>query len=90
MGLLQVIVPMEKWKRDVLIPELKQWLELLSQALLIRGGLPAQSPEAGAVAAARNPRELMGAVQALKKAIEYAQGNVSPAAVCGWLSWQLR
>ena len=29
-------------------------------------------------------------INALQKAIEYAQGNVSCAAVCGWLSWELR
>ena len=26
----------------------------------------------------------------LKKALEYARSNVSPAAVCGYLSWALR
>ena len=27
---------------------------------------------------------------ALKKALDYTLSNVSPAAVCGWLSWELR
>jgi hypothetical protein len=32
----------------------------------------------------------MAHCQVLKKAMEYAQGNVSCAAVCGWLNWALR
>ena len=27
---------------------------------------------------------------ALKKALDYTMSNVSPAAVCGWLCWELR
>ena len=89
-GLLQVLLPMEKWKRDTLISILAQWLELVEQALLARSGIPVPVPEASAIASARNPRELMEAATALKKAMEYAQGNVSCAAVCSWLSWTLR
>ena len=89
-GLQKTLTPMEKWKRDALIPALQQWLELLEQALLVRSGLPAVTPEAAAIGASRSPRDLMVCCQALKKAMEYAQGNVSCAAVCGWLSWELR
>ncbi len=88
--LIRLLVPMEKWKRDTLIPELTSWLELVEQAMVHRSGLPAAVPEAREVAAARNMPELMTAAKNLKKAIEYAQGNVSCAAVCGWLSWALR
>ena len=89
-GLIQTLVPMEKWKRDVLIPVLAEWLELLQQALVCRSGLSAASPEAAKIAASRNPRDMMRCCAALKKAMEYAQGNVSCAAVCGWLAWELR
>ena len=89
-GLLQTLVPMEKWKRDQLIPVLQQWLGLLEAALVCRAGLPAASEFARDLAAGRSSQELMDAVGALKKAIEYAQGNVSPGAVCGWLEWALR
>ncbi len=89
-ALQKVLTPMEKWKRDTLIPELGQWLEVLEQALLVRSGLPAPTAEAAAIGASRNPRDLMRCCQSLKKAMEYAQGNVSCAAVCGWLSWELR
>lgn len=89
-GIVSVLVPMEKWKRDALIPALREWLELMEQAMVSRAGLPSASTEADAIAAARHPRELMAAASALKKAIEYAQGNVSCAAICGWLQWELR
>ena len=89
-ALQKLLTPMEKWKRDVLIPELQQWLELLEQALLVRSGLGAVTSEAAAIGRSRSPRDLMRCCQSLKKAMEYAQGNVSCAAVCGWLSWELR
>ena len=89
-GLQKLLSPMEKWKRDALIPALQQWLELLEQALLVRSGLPAVTPQAAAIGTARSPRDLMRCCAALKKAMDYAQGNVSCAAVCGWLSWELR
>ena len=89
-ALQQILTPMEKWKRDALIPQLQEWLELLEQALTVRAGLNAVTAEAAAIGAARQPRDLMRCCMALKKAMEYAQGNVSCAAVCGWLSWELR
>ena len=89
-GLLQTLVSMEKWKRDTFIPELAAWLELLQQAMVSRSGLPAPSPEAAKIASSRSPRDMMRCCTALKKAMEYAQGNVSCAAVSGWLAWELR
>ena len=89
-ALQKILTPMEKWKRDALIPALGQWLELLEQALLVRSGLAAVTPEAAAIGASRSPADLMRCCFSLKKAMEYAQGNVSCAAVCGWLSWELR
>ena len=90
MGLMQTLVPMEKWKRDQLIPILEQWTELLQQALVIRAGLPGTSPLADQIASNRSSKEIMEAVDALKQSAEYARGNVSCAAVCGWLEWALR
>ena len=89
-ALQKLLTPMEKWKRDTLIPALQEWLELLEQALLVRSGMSAVTPEAAAIGTARSPRDLMRCCGSLKKAMEYAQGNVSCAAVCGWLSWELR
>ena len=88
--LQKLLTPMERWKRDALIPALQAWLELLEQALLVRSGFQALTPEAAAIGANRSPRDLMACCAALNKAMEYAQGNVSCAAVCGWLTWELR
>ncbi len=90
LGLTQTLVPMEKWKRDALVPVLSSWAELMEQALVCRAGLDAPSPLARQLAASRTSRELLDAANALKKARDYAQGNVSPGAVIGWLVWELR
>ena len=89
-ALVQVLVPMEKCKRDQLIPLLVQWAELLQQALAYRSGGQVLLPLARELGAARSPREILQALRCLQKTIEYAQGNVSPAAICGYLSWALR
>ena len=89
-GLTQTLVPMEKWKRVALIPVLASWLELLESALVSRSGIQAVSPHARELAQSRTGQELHDAAMNLKKALDYAQSNVSPAAVCGWLAWELR
>ena len=88
--LVQTLAPMEKWKRDQLIPELTQWTSLLEAALASRSGAGAVNPLAAQLGASRSSQELLSAIRALQKAVEYAQGNVSPAAICGWLLWTLR
>ena len=90
LGLTQTLAPMEKWKRDALSDILQSWLELLESALASRGGIPATSAHARALAQSRSTQELYDAARTLKKALDYARSNVSPAAVCGWLSWELR
>lgn len=88
--LLTTLVSMEKWKRDQLIPELIQWQALLTEALSYRAGWQAVGPLAKQLGAVRSARELMQAQEQLKKCIEYARGNVSPAAICGYLAWELK
>ena len=90
LGLVQTLVPMEKWKRDQLCDILASWVSLLEEALASKSGLPALSAQARILAAERSARELMDAIRNLKKALDYARSNVSPAAVCGWLQWALR
>lgn len=90
LGLLQVLVPMEKTKREELGRILAQWLELLEEALACRGGIRAVSAQVRQVAAARTGAELHRGIQSLKKALDYTNSNVSPAAVCGYLEWALR
>ena len=88
-GLVQVLVPMEKMSREQLIPLLSQWRELLEGALVYRSGMGA-TPMAREISSARSGQEILLAIRHLEKTIEYAQGNVSPAAICGYLSWHLR
>ena len=89
-ALAQVLVPMEKWKRDQLIAILQQWAAFLEGALVYRTGLPSATPMAQELSAGRSAVELRSAVQNLQKTIEYAQGNVSTGAICGYLVWALK
>lgn len=89
-GLLETLVPMEKWKRDQLIPVLEQWVACLEGALVFRSGAPTATPMARELASGRSAQELMQAISQLQTCLEYAQGNVSPAAICGHLEWALR
>lgn len=88
--LTQTLAPMEKWKRDQLVPVLENWIALLENALVCRAGLPAISEQERTLSAARSSQELMQALRSVKKGRELALGNVSPGAVCGWLQWELR
>ena len=88
--LVSTLVPMEKWGRDRLIPELEQWTALTQQALMCRSGAPTVLKQARDLASRRSSAELLQALRQLQKATEYLQGNVSPAAVCGHLAWALR
>lgn len=90
LDLTTTLVPMEKYKRDRLIPILEQWAELLQQALVCRSGVQVLSGHARQLSTRRNSQDLLEAVRQIQKCIEYAQGNVSPAAICGYLSWTLR
>lgn len=90
LGLTQLLTPMEKSKRDALAETLKQWLDLLENALMSRSGADTVSPLARELARKRTAPALYGGIQALRKALDYTMSNVSPAAVCGWLSWELR
>ena len=87
--LTTTLVGIEKWKRDQAIGEWQVWLQLLQSALSAQSGQQSVSPLARQLAA-RNGSDLMQAIEALQKVIEYAQGNVSVAAICGYLQYALR
>ena len=90
LALTKVLASCEKSKRDPLIELLEAWASLLQSALAYRNGIPVFSAAARDMGTRRSPQELMAGITALKTAIQYAQGNISPAAICGWLSWELR
>jgi DNA polymerase-3 subunit delta' len=89
LALVQVLVGMEKWKRDQLVQELEQWVVFLEEALACRSGGKALTRQARQLAV-RSSSDLLEAIRQVKKCVDYAQGNVSPAAVCGYLQWALR
>ena len=88
--LSKTFLSMEKWKREQLIPLLGNWIALLEEALACRSGMRCLHPMTEVLASRRTSQELMHAVSCLQKAVLYAQSNVSIAAICGWLSWELR
>ena len=87
--LTQTVAPMEKWKRDALIPMLQSWVVLVESALACRSGIPAMSPLARQLSLSRPASELYEILRILQQAILYTQSNVSPAAVCAYLQWTL-
>ena len=89
-ALQKILTPMEKWKRDQLTEVLTRWEEALQSALVSRSGIQAISPSVRQLSTARSSQELMEAIRHIQKSITYAQGNVSVAAVCGYLQWVLR
>lgn len=90
LGLTELLAPMERFSRDQLQPILTEWLSLVSEALSVRGGLPAQTPEAEQLAGARTGQDLARAVADLQRMLTLLQGNVSPGAICGALQIYLR
>jgi len=90
MKLLETLVPMEKLHRTKLIPILEQWTYLLQQALVCRSGGKILLRQARELAKAREGQELLADIRNLQKATAYLNGNISAAAVCGWLRWALR
>lgn len=90
LGIALLLVSMEKWKRDKFIEELAAWSALLRGALVCRSGQLGATEAEKALGTVRSAQELMAAFNEIQKAMQYAQGNVSVAALCGNLLWQLR
>ena len=88
--LTTTLVAMERWTRDKLLPELAVWAEHLQQALVCRSGSAVALKGARELAAQRSSAELLTALRCVQKSIDYLQGNVSGAAICGYLAWALR
>ncbi len=90
-ALVQVISPMEKYKRDQLQPILQQWLELLCQALAARSGAGSASDDARAIAKKRTGQDILRAIETLQKILnQYIPMNVGAGHICGALSVLLR
>lgn len=85
LGLTELLVPLERQKREQLLPLLQQWIELLSQALAVRAGQPGRWEAAAHIGRSRTSAECLQALRRLQRAAELLNGNVSPGAVCGAL-----
>ena len=90
LALAELMVPLEKAKREELLLLLQSWLELTEESLSFRMGMSALSPLSRQLGESCTAPELYAIIGHLKKALEYTMSNVSPAAVCGWLVWALR
>lgn len=82
----QILAQMERLNRDQLTRQLLQWLEILEDALSCRAGMPARTVHGGRIAGAKSGSWLLCAMEALRQAMDYAQSNVSPGAICGHLA----
>ena len=63
--------------------------ELLTDAMLVRSGLPG-SPEAADIGHSRTGSDLAMAVQHLQKAMDACAANIGTGHICGWLAAALR
>ena len=90
MGVLQALVPLEKLKRDQLIPILQQLRAVLCRALARRDGLGADSEEIRLLLEGRTGAQLFAAAESLQSAVDALGQNASVGAVIGWLSVRLK
>lgn len=85
LALAELLVPLEKTKRDQFIPLLTQWHLITEQALSVQAGMPAFMGAARTLAAARSGADLLRIVRTLEQARRQAEDNVGVAHICGAL-----
>ncbi|MEA4966460.1 MAG: DNA polymerase III subunit delta [Oscillospiraceae bacterium] len=89
LALLETLVPMEKWKREQLLPELQEWESLLVCALAARCGRPCPDQAACSIRNGRTAREILAATEKIRQAEDFCNANVAVGAVCGALAVNL-
>lgn len=89
-AVLQVLIPMERLKREQLRPILLQWHTLVAAALAYKEGAAPLSEECVKIASVRSAASLFSAADAIRQALTYLDANVSPAHICGALAVRLR
>lgn len=90
LALLEMLLPLEKQKREQLIPILTQLREYLAGLLLVRSGYGTPDETQRRILQSRTGAELLAAADSLQTAIDDLNANVGTGAVIGWLSIQLR
>ena len=88
-GLTLLLCSMEKLPREKLQEIFLQWRQLLTDAMLVRSGLPG-SPDAARLGSTRTAVDLSAAANAVGAAMEYCAANVGAGHICGWLAVTLR
>jgi len=84
-AMTQLLCSMEKLPRDKLLDVLAQWKQLLTDALLVRAGIPG-SPEASNLGNRRTAAVLAEAATAVQHAMEHCSANIGTGHICGWLA----
>lgn len=84
-ALTQLLCSMEKLPRDKLLEILTQWKQLLTDALLVRAGIPG-GPEAAALGQRRTAAALTAAANTVQQAMEHCAANIGAGHICGWLA----
>lgn len=87
--LLELLVPMEKWKRDQLLPELQAWTSLLTEALSARYCRQPVPNAIRNIQSSRTAPEILQAIEAIRIAERHCNANVGTAAICGSLAVKL-
>lgn len=87
-GLTAVFCSMEKMPRDQVQKGLAQWKQLLTDALMVRSGLPGM-PDAVRIGQRKTAAELAAAAAVLQTAMEYCAANIGTGHICGWLAARL-
>lgn len=89
-GLLQALVPMEKYKREQLSLVLEETRRLLCLALRARAGSVRPADTVQALLRGRTGAELLQGAEAMQQAIDDLNANVGVGAVIGGLCVRLR
>ena len=89
LAILGVLAPLEKAKRETVIPVLTQFRELLVQALSIRGGQTAMLPQSAAILNSRTAARILATVQDLQRALDDLTANAGVGTVLGWVVTRL-
>lgn len=87
-GLIMLLCGMERLPREKLLAILRQWQQLLTDALMTRAGIPG-TPEAEALARSRTAAALSQAARNVQNAMEYCTANIGTGHICGWLAVSL-
>ncbi len=82
LGLLELLIAMEKLGREDFCAELEQWRSLLHRAMRCAAGLPG-SEEAAGIAKSHTMAELSALMELLERSADRARGNVGVGHLCG-------